>query len=91
MKDGVASETARRVAAHRLKFERVSAAYGDPEALKLAIGSLPAGQRSAIEMLKLREMSLKEAAEASGSSISALKVATHRAMDSLRKKLIKKK
>jgi len=65
--------------------------YGDREALKFAIGSLPAGQRSAIEMLKLREMSLKEAAEASGSSIGALKVATHRAMDSLRKKLTKKK
>jgi RNA polymerase sigma factor (sigma-70 family) len=65
--------------------------YGDAEALKLAIGSLPDAQRTAIEMLKLREMSLKEAARASGSSIGALKVATHRAIDSLRKKLTKKK
>ena len=69
----------------------VTESYGDPEALRLAIGSLPAGQRTAIEMLKLREMSLKQAAEASGSTIGALKVATHRAMDSLRKKLTKKK
>ena len=63
--------------------------YGDPDALKDAIDDLPAGQRSAIEMLKLREMSLKEAAAASGTSVGALKVATHRAMDALRRKLKK--
>jgi RNA polymerase sigma factor (sigma-70 family) len=63
--------------------------YGDPDALKEAIDDLPAGQRSAIEMLKLREMSLKEAAAASGTSVGALKVATHRAMDALRRKLKK--
>jgi RNA polymerase sigma factor (sigma-70 family) len=61
--------------------------YGDPDALKKAIGALPAGQRDAIEMLKLREMSLKEASAASGMSIGALKVATHRAMHALRKLL----
>src|SRR6266851_3778121 len=49
--------------------------YGDPDTLKEAIADLPAGQRSAIELLKLREMSLK--------------VATHRAMDALRRKLKK--
>ena len=32
MKDGTASHTARRVAAHRLEFERVTADYGDPAA-----------------------------------------------------------
>lgn len=69
----------------------IKQAYGDPEALKLAIDSLPAGQRSAVEMLKLREMSLKEAADASGTSVGALKIATHRAMNALRKKLMKKK
>jgi RNA polymerase sigma factor (sigma-70 family) len=63
--------------------------YGDPDALKEAIADLPAGQRSAIEMLKLREMSLKDAAAASGTSVGALKVATHRAMDALRRKLKK--
>ena len=65
------------------------ATYGDPDALRQAIADLPAGQRSAIEMLKLREMSLKEAAVASGTSVGALKVATHRAMDALRRKLKK--
>jgi RNA polymerase sigma factor (sigma-70 family) len=63
--------------------------YGDPDALKEAIADLPAAQRSAIEMLKLREMSLKEASAASGTSVGALKVATHRAMDALRRKLKK--
>jgi RNA polymerase sigma factor (sigma-70 family) len=67
----------------------LTATYGDPDALKDAIADLPAGQRSAIEMLKIREMSLKEAAAASGTSVGALKVATHRAMDALRRKLKK--
>ena len=61
----------------------------DRQALVEAIATLPAGQRSAIEMLKLREMSLKEASETSGLSITALKVATHRAIGALRKKLVK--
>jgi RNA polymerase sigma factor (sigma-70 family) len=67
----------------------LTATYGDPDALREAIADLPAGQRSAIEMLKLREMSLKEAAAASGTSVGALKVATHRAMDALRRRLKK--
>ena len=58
---------------------------GDLEALALAVRDLPPGQRQAIELLKLQEMSLKEASAASGSSVSALKVATHRAMISLRR------
>jgi RNA polymerase sigma-70 factor (ECF subfamily) len=63
--------------------------YGDPEALKDAIAKLPARQREAIEMLKLRDMSLKEAAAASGSSVAALKVSVHRAILSLRNTLKK--
>jgi RNA polymerase sigma-70 factor, ECF subfamily len=54
-------------------------------ALRDAIDRLPAGQRDAIRLLKLQEMSLKEAAGATGMSVAALKVATHRAMKSLRK------
>jgi RNA polymerase sigma factor (sigma-70 family) len=59
------------------------------EDLKNAIDGLPAAQRTAVEMLKLREMSLKEAASVSGMSIGALKVATHRAIIALRKMLVK--
>ena len=66
-------------------------AYGDPDALKQAIAALPRMQRDAIEMLKLREMSLKEAADACNTTVGALKVATHRAMATLRKMLVKKR
>lgn len=63
--------------------------YRDPEVLKQAIRSLPTGQRDAIEMLKLREMSLKEASAASGMTIGALKVSVHRAVTALRRTLKK--
>jgi RNA polymerase sigma-70 factor (ECF subfamily) len=63
-------------------------AYCDVDGLRHAIQTLPPGQRIAIEMLKLREMSLKEAAAACGMSIGSLKVATHRAMNTLRKTLM---
>lgn len=56
----------------------------DAEALAQALAQLPAGQRKAVELLRIKEMSLKEAAEASGMSIAALKVSMHRAMKSLR-------
>jgi RNA polymerase sigma-70 factor (ECF subfamily) len=59
----------------------------DEKSLSEAIERLPPDQRQAIKMLKLNEMSLKEAATVSGRSISALKVATHRAVKSLRKML----
>jgi RNA polymerase sigma factor (sigma-70 family) len=90
-----------RRAAHEVQVENVpvtfsdeganidSDGYRDPEALRHAIRDLPPGQRDAIEMLKLREMSLKEAAVASGTSIGAIKVSVHRAMATLRKALIK--
>ncbi len=57
---------------------------GDDRALRHAIESLPESQRRAITLLKLNEMSLKEAEAASGISIAALKVATHRAVRRLR-------
>jgi RNA polymerase sigma factor (sigma-70 family) len=56
-------------------------------ALASAIERLPLGQRQAIQLLKLKEMSLKEAAAATGMSIAALKVATHRGLKALRKML----
>ncbi len=54
-------------------------------ALREAIDRLPQGQRDAIRLLKLQEMSLKQAASATGMTVAALKVATHRAMKNLRK------
>lgn len=59
----------------------------DLPALYAAIARLPPGQRQAIEMLKLREMSLQDTATATGLSITALKVATHRGIRALRRLL----
>ena len=58
---------------------------GDQDALRAAVAALPAGQRAAIESTKLREMSLRDAAAATGMSVPALKVATHRAVRRLRR------
>lgn len=52
-----------------------------------AIERLPPDQRDAVRMLKLKEMSLREASRSSGRSVSALKVATHRAVANLRRLL----
>jgi len=54
-----------------------------------AIERLPPGQREAVRLLKLREMSLQQAAAVSGMSVAALKVAMHRALKNLRKLLTK--
>ena len=62
-------------------------AISDEVSLAEAIERLPPDQRQAIQMLKLNELSLKESAAASGRSIAALKVATHRALRNLRKLL----
>jgi len=62
-------------------------AASDGRVLRDAVAQLPPGQRDAIRMLKLREMSLKEAAAVSGMTVAALKVATHRALKTLRKML----
>ena len=59
----------------------------EADALRAAIARLPDGQRRAIEMTKLQDMSLEEASRASGMSVAALKVATHRGVQALRKLL----
>ncbi len=59
----------------------------EQNAVRDAVERLPPGQRKAVTLLKLREMPLKQAAEASGMSIAALKVAMHRALRNLRKML----
>jgi RNA polymerase sigma-70 factor (ECF subfamily) len=57
------------------------------EGLVSAIAALPEGQRQAIELLKLQELSLAEASLVTGRSIAALKVNVHRAMKALRRRL----
>lgn len=57
------------------------------EILAGAIAALPRGQREALELVKLREMSLIEASAASGQSVGGLKVNVHRAIKALRARL----
>lgn len=60
----------------------------DGRRLHDVIETLPSAQRWAVKLLKLRQLSLREAAQESGMSIAALKVAGHRALKALRAKLI---
>lgn len=61
--------------------------YAATEGLSEAISGLPQQQREAVELLKLRELSLAEASKVSGTSVAALKVNMHRAIKSLRRRL----
>lgn len=55
--------------------------------VRAAVADLPPGQRQAIELLKLEELSLAEASARTGQSVTALKVATHRAIVALRRRI----
>jgi RNA polymerase sigma-70 factor (ECF subfamily) len=54
--------------------------------LRDAVAELPESQRTALRLAKLEDLSLTEASARSGLSVGALKVATHRAMRSLRRR-----
>jgi len=60
----------------------------DRRELEGAINDLPPAQQRAVRLLKLKEMSLKEAATVSGMTIASLKVNVHRALKNLRKMLV---
>ncbi|MFB9267443.1 RNA polymerase sigma factor [Bradyrhizobium erythrophlei] len=60
----------------------------DRQELERAVNNLPPAQQRALRLLKLKEMSLKEAATVSGMSITSLKVNVHRALKNLRKMLV---
>lgn len=82
------------VASEQVSFDNArnlasdAAPFGDSSTLYYALCALPRTQRTAVELLKLKEMSLKEAAAEIGSTVGALKVSTHRAMVNLRRSLI---
>jgi len=59
-------------------------AFDDIDRLKAAMDKLPPGQRRAVDLLKLQEMSLKEASAASGMTVASLKVSMHRGLKALR-------
>jgi RNA polymerase sigma-70 factor, ECF subfamily len=88
-----------RLAAHEIVDDAAYETFADPganseherrawrRALSDALAALPKRQRQAVELTKLRELSLAEAAQASGMSIGALKINVHRAIKAMRKRL----
>lgn len=64
--------------------EQPPEAPGDPQTLRRALADLPDGQRHAVQLLKLEELSLKEASARTGMTVGALKVAVHRGLKALR-------
>jgi RNA polymerase sigma-70 factor (ECF subfamily) len=86
-----------RVTRHEISVEMESIeTFADPRAnsdtegvraageIEELLRRLPPGQRAALEAMKLKEMTLAEASRASGQSVAALKVNTHRALKALR-------
>jgi len=65
-------------------FEQVS---DDQDSIRAALTNLPAGQRQAIELMKLQGLSLQEASEKTGKSVASLKVTVHRAVKAMREVL----
>ena len=63
-------------------------ARDDKEGLRWAISMLPSGHREAIELIKIKGLSLREASSATGKSVTALKVTIHRAVKTLRQRLL---
>lgn len=59
--------------------------------LQTALDSLPPLNRQAVELLKLRGLSLEEAARELGISVGAVKVRAHRGYEQMRKILMRKK
>jgi RNA polymerase sigma-70 factor (ECF subfamily) len=88
-----------RTDASEVADERAYDTFADPAAnrtmeadeaaasLSGAMAGLPSGQREALELLKLRQMSLVEASRRTGKSVAALKVTVHRAIKSLRARM----
>jgi RNA polymerase sigma-70 factor (ECF subfamily) len=54
--------------------------------LRQAVEELPSAQRTALGLTKIEGLSLAEASQRSGMTVGALKVATHRALQSLRRR-----
>lgn len=67
-------------------------AADDPrlDAVQAAIDELPAAQREALLLLKVSGLSVKEAAEATGATVGAIKLRAHRAYEAIRERLAKK-
>lgn len=59
----------------------------DQDLLRRALAQLPDGQREAVELMKVKGLSLQEASAVTGKTIASLKVSVHRALKSMRELL----
>ena len=87
-----------RIAANETSDERAYETFADPAANKerdarasaeeamVLMDALTPGQRRALELVKVQELSLLEASAVSGQSVGALKVNVHRALKVLRER-----
>ena len=66
---------------------REQEAYDSAAGLRTAMQALSKAQREAIELVKIQELSLGEAALVTGKSVAALKITVHRAVKLLRERL----
>lgn len=84
-----------RIGAREVHNEPAYETYADPQANRKEAGdparslaqltaSLSKGQKEALDLVKLKEMSLAEASAASGQSVASLKVNIHRAIKKMR-------
>jgi RNA polymerase sigma-70 factor (ECF subfamily) len=88
-----------RVSAHETADDGAYETFADPGSNKEVeagaaaqlvmslVESLPPSQREALELVKLKELSLAEASAVSGQSVGGLKVGVHRAIKALRARL----
>jgi RNA polymerase sigma-70 factor (ECF subfamily) len=88
-----------RLGEHEVTDELAYETFADPQSnreveasaaaqlLTSALESLPPGQREALELVKLKEMSLNEASALTGQSTGGLKVSVHRAIKALKARL----
>ncbi len=61
--------------------------HDDGQTFQRALSELPAGQRRALELLKIEGLSLKEASAITGKSVASLKVTVHRAVKAMQRAL----
>lgn len=88
-----------RRSAHEVNDDLAYETFADPQSnreveaaaaaqlVASALESLPPGQREALELVKLKDMSLNEASALTGQSVGGLKVSVHRAIKALKARL----
>ena len=62
--------------------------HEEKELFKNVMQKLPDSQREAVELIKIKGLSIKEAAQEAGISVAAMKVRAHRGYETLKKEIL---